>query len=168
MTATSSVFHKTNRRNRCGTAISEFGPALFILLLVIFFPVLDLISICFAYCIVMVLNYNQTHEASLLASEQANDRNGTIKRGIPDQWMKTGLGRFVKVSGFPATTVSYRNGLDNQDSTTEKNVVVSTTVDCDPFVFIPIPIAKIPGLNSAFSLNATSERPMEDPDNADQ
>ncbi len=164
--ATSTV-SKTCLRNRRGSTLAEFAPAIFILLLVIFFPVLDLISICFDYGIVMLLNSNQTHEASLLASDKAQDVNGPIKKGIPDQWLKMGLGKFVKVLGFPSTNVSYRNGQDNGDSTSEKTVIVSTTVVCDPFVFIPIPIAKIPGLNSPLTLNAASERPMEDPDNAE-
>lgn len=162
----SSTVSKTFRRNRRASTLAEFAPAIFILLLVIFFPVLDLISICFNYGVIMVLNSNQTHEASLLASEKAQDPNGAIKKGIPDQWLKTGLGKFVKVKGYPKTDVSYRSSQDNQDSTSEKAVIVSTTVACDPFVFIPIPLGQIPGLNSAMTLNATSERPMEDPDNA--
>lgn len=153
-------------RNRRASTLAEFAPAIFVLLLVIFFPVLDLISICFNYGIVMVLNSTQTNEASLLSSDKALAPNGPIKKAIPDEWLKMGLGKFVKVVGYPETDVSYRNGQDNGDSTTEKLVVVSTTVRCLPFVFIPIPIAKIPGLNSPVSLNAKSERPMEDPDNA--
>lgn len=98
----------------------------------------------------MLLNSTQVHEASLLASDKAQDRNGPIKKAIPDQWLKTGLGKFVKVSGYPRTNVSYRN---NGDSTFEKLVIVSTSVVCLPFVFIPIPIAKIPGLNSINSLS---------------
>lgn len=139
---------------------------MFVLLLLIFFPVLDLISVCFSYGVVRLLNYNQTHEASLLPSDKANDPNGPVKKDIPDTWRKTGLAKFVKVAGHPTTSISYRNGQANDNSTTEKIVIVNTTVDCDPFIFLPIPIGKIPGINASMKLSATSERPMENPDNA--
>jgi hypothetical protein len=156
---------KTDRGNSRGNAIAEFAPAMFVLLILIFFPVLDLLAVCFDYAVVALLNYNQVHEASLLPSEKANDPNGPVKKDIPDSWRHTGLAQFVKVVGNPETTISYRNGQSNGDSTTDKMVIVSTKVVCSPLIFLPIPVA-IQGLNAPISLTSTSERPMENPDNA--
>jgi hypothetical protein len=154
-------------RNNYAATLAEFGPALFILLILFFFPVLDLVSVCFAYGVVKVLNSNQVHEASLVPSEQAQDPNGTVKKGIPDQWQQGGLGKFVNVAGRPTTEVSYRDGVGGgEGTTTGKFVVVKTTVVCNPMVFVPFPILKVPALNSPVPLDVVSERPMEDPDNA--
>jgi hypothetical protein len=165
MNANHTNLLKTNSRNCRGSAIAEFGPALFVLLLLMFFPVLDLLSVCFDYGVVALLNYNQTHEASLLPSEKANDPNGPVKKDIPEAWQHTGLATFVKVVGSPKTTISYRDGQSN-GSTTEKIVIVNTTVVCAPLIFLPIPVVKVPGLNAAMNLSPTSERPMENADNA--
>jgi len=153
-------------RNCHAGTIAEFGPALFILLILIFFPVLDLLSICFSYGVVKLLNQNQVHEASLIEAKQANDPAGIIKKGIPDQWQQAGFGKFVNVAGRVQTDVSYRDGLASEGKATEKFVIVKTTVVCNPLVFVPFPIAKIPGLNTPVPMVATSECPMENPENA--
>jgi hypothetical protein len=154
-------------RNIRAATLAEFGPALFILLLLFFFPVLDLVSICFAYGVVKVLNNNQVHEASLVPAEQAQDPNGMVKKGIPAQWHDSGLGKFVNVAGRPVTEISYRDGISGGDaSSTSKYVMVKTTVVCNPAVFVPFPIVKVPALNSPVPLHIESERPMENPENA--
>lgn len=154
-----------SRQRTCrGAQIAEFAPALFVMLIMFFFPVLDLVAICFAYGVVKLLNDNQVHEASLVPSEQAQDPAGLVKKGIPDQWHQSGLGKFVNVAGRPKTVVSYRAGMGGP--TSAKFVVVSTSIVCNPFVFVPFPIIKIPALNAPVPLSATSERQMEDPDNA--
>jgi hypothetical protein len=166
MKADPTYWWKTNRRNHRGSSIAEFAPALLILVILIFFPTLDILCLCFDYGVVALLNYNQSREASLLPYEKANDPSGPVKKEIPDTWRRTGLATFVKVVGDPDTTISYRNGQSNGDSTTEKIVIVTTNVVCDPFVHVPIPGVKVPGLNAPMKFSATSERPMENPDNA--
>lgn len=159
-------FSLSQRRKSYGAQMAEFGPALFVLLILFFFPLLDLVSICFAYGVVKVLNNNQVHEASLVAADQAQDANGLVKKGIPDQWQQSGLGKFVNVDGRIATEVSYRDGVSGGGGATAKFVIVKTTVVCNPLVFVPFPIVKVPALNSPVPLDIVSERPMEDPDNA--
>jgi hypothetical protein len=166
MKANPTSHYKTIRRNQLGSSIAEFAPALFVLLLLIFFPILDILGICFNYGVVALLNYNQVREAALLPYDKANDPSGAVKKEIPDAWLRTGLGTFVKVKGNPTTTISYRDGQSNGDSTTDKIVIVNTTVVCDPLILLPIPVAKVPGLNAPMTLSPTSERPMENPDNA--
>lgn len=103
----------------------------------------------------------------MVPSEQAQDPNGMVKKRIPAQWHDSGLGRFVNVAGRPVTEISYRNGVSDGDAaSTGKFVVVKTTVVCNPAVFVPFPILKVPALNSPVPLTITSERPMENPENA--
>lgn len=150
-------------RNSRGNAMSEFGPALIILLIFFFFPLMDLLSVCLSFALVMVLNYNQLHEASLIPFAQAMDPNGSVCKTIPDQWL-SGMGHFVKISGFPQTSISYRNGLVDANNITEKIVAVRTTVVCTPFLPIPLPVFNVPGLNGPMTLSTASERSMENPD----
>src|SRR5580698_7326886 len=99
----------TSRRDRArlgrktrGSAIAEFGPALWIILFFFFFPMIDLLSVGMSYGFCMVLNYNQVHEASLTPASQATSPSGMVMQGIPNQWLN-GMGHFVKMSGSPQT-----------------------------------------------------------------
>jgi Flp pilus assembly protein TadG len=55
-----------NFRSASGNAMAEFAPALIVLLICIFFPLVDMLAVGLAYCDAQVLNTNQVHEASLL------------------------------------------------------------------------------------------------------
>ncbi|HEY9784469.1 MAG TPA: hypothetical protein V6D17_03635 [Candidatus Obscuribacterales bacterium] len=157
-----------------GAGMSEFGPALFVLLICFFFPLIDLIGVGVSYALCMVLNSNQAHEAALMPRQEANSENGLIKKGIPERW-QNGMGRFVKMVGSPKTSLSYRElmkvshkpGTDDSvqgAKDTEKAVMVTTTVTCSPFLPIPLPWASIPGLNAPMTFVVSSERAMENPD----
>lgn len=119
-------------RRAKGSAIAEFGPALGIILIFFFFPMIDFLSVGMSYGFCMVLNYNQVHEASLLPASKAMDPSGAVLKTIPAQWM-SGMGQFVKMSGGPQTTITYRDGLEGADKVTDKIVTVTTAVVCNPF-----------------------------------
>ncbi len=91
------------------------------------------------------------------------DPNGSVKKAIPNQWLN-GMGQFVKMSGTPQTTVSYRNGVEGSDTVTDKIVSVTTTVVCNPFLTIPLPCLNVPGLNGPMNFAVTSERTMRPDD----
>ncbi len=154
------------RRTKRGAGIAEFGPGFFVLLICIFFPLCDLISIGVSYCLIMVLNYNQIQQASLVDSAEAQDPGGAVKKGIPDTW-KNGMGRFVNMSGNVQTDISYRNGQtetgQGANGAQDKIVRLRTTVTCNPFLPIPF-FFGIPGINAPFPLVVFQERQMENPD----
>lgn len=155
-------------RTKTGAGIAEFGPAMLVLLICIFFPLCDLISMGVSYTLVMVLNYNQVHEASLIESGDAQNPSGSVKKGIPDVW-KSGMGKFVNMSGNPQTEVTYRDGQTESgtgaNGAEDKIVRVRTTVTCNPFLNIPF-FVKVPGINAPFPLVVFQERQMENPDYA--
>lgn len=150
-------------RNDDGDSIAEFGPALMVLLLALFFPMIDLLSLGTSYALCMVLNYNQVHEASLIPYTDAISPSGAIVKGIPDQWLN-GMGKFVKTVGRPDTAISYR-GSDDPKAGSDKTVIVQTTVQCNPFLPLPLPMVNIPGVNGPMTFTIVSERAMEEPDN---
>ena len=143
--------------------MAEFGPALGVLLLFFFLPMVDMLSLGVSYSLCMVLNGNQVHEASLLPAADAQNAAGTVKKTIPDQWLG-GMGKFVKSVGPINTLVTYRTG--GSKSSTDKIVCVQTTVKCLPFLPIPLPLVDVPGLNGPMTFAVSSERQMENPDNA--
>ncbi|MFN8550412.1 MAG: hypothetical protein U0103_02890 [Candidatus Obscuribacterales bacterium] len=155
---------KVNRENK-GVSIAEFGPALIVLLIFFFFPLVDLLAVGLSFGICTVLNSNQLHEASLERWQDAADPNGTVMKVIPTTWAR-GMGRFVRASGAPQTTVGYRDGDKNSDDQIDKVVKVETSVRCNPFVPLPIPVANIPGLNGSYTVTISAEKTMENPDYA--
>lgn len=157
---------RSNRHPHGGSNTADFALGMAALFIFILLPCIDLISVGVGYCMCMVLNYNQLHEASLIPSADARDPGGVVCKGIPDQWLN-GMGRFVKLSGQPRTVVGYRDGAASPDgSSTDKIVSVATTIICNPFLPIPLPVANVPGLNGPVTFTVVSERPMENPDYA--
>ncbi|MCA9801961.1 MAG: hypothetical protein KC777_08250 [Cyanobacteria bacterium HKST-UBA02] len=152
--------HTLKSRRRRASQLSEFAVGMGILLLCFFFPMVDLLSVAVSYGMAGVLNSNQTREASLVRAADAADAGGIICKGLPDQWLG-GMGQFVKIVGYPGTSITYREGAGG-----DKIVRVATTMTTSPFLPIPFPIAKIPGLNGPLTFTIASESPMENPDYA--
>lgn len=157
------------KRASTGSAISEFGPALIVLLLFFFLPLIDVMCIGVSYGLCCVLNNNQVHEASLLAQSEAQKQSSIVKEVIPEQWLN-GMGKFVKIVGKPVTDISYTAGQKESgaDQITDQLVTVSTTVVCSPFLPIPLPLVNVPGLNGPMTFQITAQRQMENPDNANR
>lgn len=152
--------HTLKSRRRRASQLSEFAVGMGVLLLCFFFPLVDLLSVAVSYGTAGVLNSNQTREASLLNFTDATDANGIICKALPDQWLG-GMGKFVKIVGYPGTAITYREGAGS-----DRIVRVATTMTTSPFLPIPFPIANIPGLNGPLTFTIASERPMENPDYA--
>ena len=153
--------HKKYRKQK-GSAITETGPALLILFLFLFFPLIDVISIPVAYYSCMTLNDLQAREASCLPKSEATAAGGRVMKDIPDNWKTKGLGMFVKVNGQPNTVISYIDGQADVNNVTDKIVRVETTVSASPFLTIPF-IPGIPGLSAPVSLTVRTQRILENP-----
>lgn len=160
--------HHTRIRGRGahGSAIAEMGPALFVLLLLIFFPLLDLVGMTVSYSACVYLNFMQTKEASVVPKAEASSPNGQVQKGVVDAWLHTGFGQFAKIKGNPETEVSYRDGAqDGNTKVTDKIVRVVTRVSCEPFLIIPF-TPGVPGLSAPMDFTISSEALMENPDHA--
>jgi hypothetical protein len=151
------------RRRQNGQAQTEFAPAMMILVIFLFFPLIDLISMGVSYGCCMVLNTDQAHEASLSDWNKAEAKT-MIEDQLVNVWASSGLGKFVRLGEKPATQEFFRNGQTGPDGVTDKIVMISTTFKCNPFLSIPIPWLNLPGLNAQWTFNVSAERPMENPD----
>lgn len=145
------------KRGERGSAIAELGPALLILFLFLFFPLVDLMSLGVIYMSCATLNDLQLREAALLSKAEAQDPAGRVRKGIADVWQQSGLGQFVKVVDSPATTVSYSQRQDDEV------VVVTTNVTASPFLTIPL-FPGVPGLGAPVSFTFANERLVENPE----
>lgn len=158
------VADRRRRRSNRGGSLLEVPGALLILLLFVFFPLLDLIAIGLKYGCCYTLNSIQVREASLVMASVAQDPNGPVKKGIPENWSTMGLGRFADLTSPAVTTVAYKDGSMGANGVQDKVVVVTTTCQLRPFLsvsnkFLPA----IPGLNAPLEFTFVSERPMENP-----
>jgi len=145
-------------RRKRGSAIAEFGPALFILLLCLFFPLLDMVALGLHYVACAQLVSLQTQKAAQVTRADAVNASGPVRGGLPDAWMKTGMGQFVRLAQRPNTEVKY-DKIDDR----EENVIVSTTFQVPPLLMIPV-CPGVPGLGAPSTFVISSKRLMEDPE----
>ncbi len=148
----SSKRSRRKQRFADGSSLSEFGPALFILLFFGVFVMVDLIGLGFGYSTLQSLNDLQLREASKLPRKLAEDPDGIVCKGVPEQWKDGAMG--ATVESFPVTTVTYP--LDSKVPL----VSVTTTVDIRPILTIPI-FPKVPGLGAPVTFTVTNSRILE-------
>lgn len=137
-----------------GSALAEFGPALGMLLICFFFPLINILGLFTAYGACQMLNSVQCREAAYLSESKAQDRGGEIRKAIPERWMKQGIGRFAGVDTLPGTEVTHSGTKPN------RVVTVVTTMQCRPLVIVPLPI-KVPGMNAPVGFQIESWHPVE-------
>lgn len=149
------------QRTARGSALAEFGPTLGITLLMLFFPLVDLLSLGASYASCMVLNYCQLREAAFCSKEDAQSASGPVICGLPKAWQNEGLGKFVNLENSPATVVSYTNAGSPINSTMQDQYVqVTTKVTANPFLVVPL-FPGVPGLGAPFTFQISSERLLE-------
>jgi hypothetical protein len=146
---------KGSRRAR-GSALAEFGPALFFLFIFAVFPVVDIIGLCFGYLSCVTMNDLQLREAAKLPKSVATLQTGSVQQIIPQKYMATVMGAFSGLTELPVTTVTYTLGK------TAVYVTVSTTVTVRPFLTIPF-FVKVPGLGEPASFTISNNRILENP-----
>jgi hypothetical protein len=149
------ALRNTKSRNANGTALAELGPALFLLILCMFFPMVNLCTLGASFAACVSLNHTQLREAALLANHEAANSKGSVIKAIPEAWKNSGIGQFVGSIKTPETKVNYRkiDGISNEA------VTVTTTVTVKPF--ITVPLFNIPGLGAPISYTISSERLVE-------
>lgn len=150
-------------RKTTGSSISEFGPVLFVVLLFICFPLLDLIALGLEYCCGSMLNHTQLREAAVTKATSARKDDGPIKKTCVDQWQANGIGKFTKIVGNVTTKVNYLStGIAGS-----KDAVVElvTTMTVSPF--LTIPFLPLPGCGAPVTFTYRTQNLLEDPRNFD-
>lgn len=141
----------TQQRAKRGSAISDFGPALFVLFIVILFPLLDIIGLTFSYGLCWYLNFKISNQ---VARCKKIDEPKIAQLEI-DKVSATGFAAFLKVQKIDVPTPAYN------DSENPPTVSVTTSVTSMPFLTIPF-FFKAPGLNDpiTFSISTTLTREL--------
>lgn len=143
-------------RGSRGSALSEAGPALFLLLMFAIFPVIDVIYFGVSYYSVVTLNDLQLREASKSAKSLAISPKGDVILGLPNRWASSALGGLARLSGPPITTVDYKL------SEVAAYVSVTTKVSIEPLLKIPF-LVKVPGLGAPIEINVARTKLLENP-----
>jgi len=150
-------------RGKRGSAIAEMGPALFVLLVIIFFPMIDLMEVGAGY--MMAQSF---HDSMLRAIAVSQPTGGTQDPSIQTQataisnvtnsFAGSGFASFlhVQATDLQVTNVTYLPSAANPTT-----VQVSTSVSVAPFISIPY-FSPVPGLNAPVIFTSTSQRPQEE------
>jgi hypothetical protein len=155
----SSFREPSNQRRAHGSSIAEFGPVLFIILVVVLFPMIDLVALGLTYNCGNMLNAWQLRESAVTRATLARNNTGPIKKTIVDSWRTKGIGAFAKVDPASISTkVNYASaGVGNDIS-----VEVVTKMTADPFLPVPF-FVKVPGLNESVPFQYSTQQLLEDP-----
>ncbi|MFN8656093.1 MAG: hypothetical protein U0105_07120 [Candidatus Obscuribacterales bacterium] len=147
---------KLRLRSRRGSAITETGPALFVLLLLIFFPLIDLLGIAANYCFCFLMHNAELREIALRRPIAADASQG-IQR-VDNEFTRTAFANFLKLSSSDVTHVGPTWVTHPDNSMT---VQLQTRVVCEPFLRIPFFVA-IPGLSADMPFTFSTTRPQEE------
>jgi hypothetical protein len=116
-------------RRRRGNAIAETGPALFMFLIIIFFPLLDVMGMALQYACGWYHNHLMLQELSV----RHNDQGGTVHNEILAQFGSSGLSKFSGVTGITDSI-----GYDPPSTNGQPEFVrCTTTIDGKPFIALP-------------------------------
>ena len=165
------------QRPSTGSAIAEFGPALFVIFILLVFPLIDLIGLTATYADCLYLNALLLRQAStekvvVMDPSQTppvvslNQNAADIQKLQTDltlvvtQW-SNGFGKFASTGANPTftTSVNLSEGTVPQSvsSPPTEYIHVLLTCQCNPVVSVPLPLS-VPGLNApiTFSFNERS------------
>lgn len=133
------------KRKATGSAITEMGPALFVLIILIFFPMLNLVQIGVAYALANTYHQYISREVAFRRPEDAqlaiNRVNTETDAGPLFQFVRlrrTGnpTVRFLNTAGAVIATAPV-GGLAEAQRRAITQVRVTTTVECNPYFTIP-------------------------------
>lgn len=143
-------------RRKRGAAIAETGPALFLLLIIIFFPMLDLLEMGAAYVFASIYHDYVTREIAIRTPEAGG--NAAAKEKVNAEFRGSGFFSFLKMQNndMRVDEVKYLPDMSNPTQ-----VEVTTTVTVRPFIIIPF-FANVPGMGAPVDYKHTSQRPQEE------
>ncbi|HEY9793052.1 MAG TPA: hypothetical protein V6D22_21800 [Candidatus Obscuribacterales bacterium] len=130
-----------------GQAIVETGPALFVLLILIFFPMLDLLAMGLQFCCGWYLNHEATHELSV---SKLADWTIALDQ-VKGKFDNTGIPKFAHMVSGTHTYTS----VPGDNIGTPGSVNNTTAVVCKPFLYIPM-FFPCPGVNQNMTFSFTT------------
>ncbi|MBC7999280.1 MAG: hypothetical protein IAF58_15120 [Leptolyngbya sp.] len=149
--------YRARGRKSSGHEMAEFAPAMFILLVCILPPMLDLLYLGIAYASGWYLNHLQCREVACVAP--ANSTDALTRARVA--WEASTLARFVKGREVTSVPVRWEDRRPPPDLSSQDTAIVTTTVRIQPFLQIPF-LGSIPGIGAPVDFTYMSERPQEE------
>ncbi len=155
----------SQRRRRCrGSAITETGPALFLLLVLIFFPMLDLLGLAVGYIMSGNFHDYMIRELALSAPpgiavpDPSIQTQAQARAKVIQEFGSSGFANFLKMTpaDLQVPSITYIPNSANPDF-----VQCTTTCIVRPFISIPF-FGNVPGINAPFPFTITTQRPQEE------
>ncbi len=162
----------SKKRAAKGSAITEFGPAMYILIMVFFFPFLDLMGLACEYGDCLYLNSLLLRQAALehvlvmddsvappvLTTDlSCSTAAGGSLNTIITAWLNGGLGKFASSGTMPTQSIA----IDLTEGTPHcKYVHLTLDVECKPFVYVPF-FLRVQGLNAPITFEFHSRGVIE-------
>jgi len=163
---------KTKRRNN-GQAIAEFGPALFLFLIIIFFPMLDLLGLAADYCMAWYANFAMCRELAVRKVADGIGAGATVPTGnavdcsgaqvyadvMTNGFLTTGFASLLQINAKTCQQQANYSAVPMPDGS-QPTVSCTTTLTATPFLTIPWP-TPCPGMNQPMVFVIQSSRPRE-------
>lgn len=150
-----------NLRIRCrfqhGSAIAEFGPALWLTILCFFLPLIEIVSLLSTYACCFALNLMQAEQAAICPKSQCD---AIVKGQLPNQWQNSGLGIFAKCASQPQTLVNYQS---SQSASPARQTMGPPGTVCVTTTFEVVPFIQLPFLPNTISFSISTQKCLEDP-----
>jgi hypothetical protein len=146
-----------NRLRKCsGQSVAEFGPALFVLFLLLFFPLLNLLGILTTYGCGWYFNFHETREMACRRHSDVRGLNGkSVHEEEFDRWKTTGFYAFMGGDNGPRI----ESQVDYDDAKT--TLTNTSTVTAQPFLKMPM-FAGVPGLGAPYTFTIATTRRQEE------
>lgn len=150
-------------RGRKGSAITEFGPALFFLFVLVFFPLIDVLYLACGYGFAWYLHSYEIRELSVRPPVAGNAT--TVLGQVDDDFLKSspGLAKFLGIeSSNKATTITHAAPVYTPEAAGVRGEVrLTTNILVKPFLYIPF-FPNVPGVSASMPFTFTSSKPQEE------
>ena len=165
---------RSGRRSVRGSSIAEIAPVLFILFVIVLFPMLDFLWLVYDYMAGLWLHNLILREAGVTVIVHMNgnfstvssvdktccdENNGTNKIApmIAD-WQGGAAGKLAMTPAAPTFQTTVNN---NEGAGRTRYVHINMSMDCNPLLSIPF-FMTVPGMNAPVTFNYSGRSVIED------
>jgi hypothetical protein len=150
------------RNRRLGSAITETGPALFLLLILIFFPLTDVCYMLAGYMFAYFLHNTEARECSVRKPDN-NQAANYIQIADDDFYNHAGgMAAFLRLTGSNRfTKISHNGPVYTAGAAGPGTMSLTTRVLISPWFYLPL-CAGIPGLGADMPVSFTTNKPQEE------
>lgn len=168
--------NKKTNNGRCskracyGGTIPEFAGVFMVFILMIFLPLIDVVTMAAIYGAGASLNFDSCREASMVANQgstsgafytQVSDPETVREERVKKSetiWKSSGIGSFVNLAAPLKHSISV---IPAASKGADEYVRVTTVVSANPFLTVPFPVT-VSGLNAPMTFTYMQERLVEE------